>query len=648
MSRMLALEWDAREARVVVARRRGKSAIIEQAFAEPWRKAGEPAEGGALSDTRLGQRLAEMLADHGVRKIDTLVAVGRANIELRLLTLPPVPPEELPDIVRFQALKQFSSVGENWPIDFVPVESSAAGPINVLAAAISPDLVEQIRRTCAGAEVDPKRLVLRPYAAASLWQRQTGAPGCILMIDLLAEEVDLSVLVDGHVGFLRTVRLPGGDDADERAKWLSGEAKRTIAAAANQLGGRRAERVVFCGDNADFAPLRKAFEPLLNLPLELFDPFDGLTLDKAVADKRPEHRGRYAALLGMVVEEASGETSGVDFLNPRKAPTPPNHRRLYSLAAAAAAVIVLLVGYWFWSEFQDYDDRLLAIRKEIAEVDEEIKRLDKSVRESQSIDEFVSGDITWLDEIYRASDKFLPPEQAIVSQLTGMAQQGGGGQLVVEGHVKQSGEIDDLENRLRDALHRVSGSGGQFDPRQAQYPWQFKATVAVDRGEPASATAAASKPANVPAAASKTEAGKTEPKQSLESTKPESKPMTGVISPTPAPGEKPANSQESGASASAAKTSESSAQEKPGSASDSSTNSSESSRGPGRSSRGGFGRPSFNRGPRSSADANPPPSTSPETAKPDSDVKPASPDSAPPSNSTPSPAAPTALKGDAS
>lgn len=485
MSRLLALEWDAREARVVVARRRGKTAVIEQAFAEPWRKDASSSEGESTgsNEARLGARLGEMLAEHGVRRIDTLVAVGRSNIELRLLTLPPAPPEELPDLVRFQALKQFASVGETWPIDFVPVESQPQGSINVLAAAISPELVDQIRKTCAGAEVDPKRLVLRPYAAAALWQHHGGGPGCLLMIDLLAEEVDLTMLVDGHVGFIRTVKLPHGDDAEEQARWLSSEAKRTIAAAANQLGGRRAERVVLCGDADDYAAVRKAFEPLINLPLELFDPFDGLTLDKAVAERRPAHRGRYAPLLGMVVEEAAGLQSGVDFLNPRRAPAPPNRRRLFGAAGAVAAVVAATVTYFVWSEVSDYDRQLTALRAEAATIDAEIKRLDKSVREAQSIDEFVAGDVTWLDELYVVSERFLPPEQAIASQLSCLTQQGGGGQLILEGHVKQSNEIDDLESRLRDALHRVSGSGGQFDPRQSQYPWQFKATIAVPSGE---------------------------------------------------------------------------------------------------------------------------------------------------------------------
>ncbi len=497
MSRILALEWDSREARVVVARRRGKTAVIEQAFAEPW-------EGSAPA-------LDRMLAAHGLRRVDTLVAVGRASIELRLLSLPPVPPEELPDIVRFQALKQFSAVGEDWPIDFVPVAvklpaasdlsgggAAAAGGASgsaesagaaaaeradatqVLAAAIAPELIKQVRLTCAAAEVEPKRIVLRPYAAAALWQHHGRAPGCLLMVDLLAEEVDLTVLIDSQVVFIRTVKLPLGDDPAETGRWLAGEAKRTLAAAANQLGGRRAERVVLCGDTEDYAPVRRAFEKLINLPLELFDPFDGLTLEQDVAASRPTHRGRFAALLGMVVEEAAGVSTGIDFLNPRRPPQPPDRRRLYSLAAAAAAAVALTLAFYVWSELAEYDRQTLAIKAEAAEIDAEIKRLEKSVRESQTVDEFVAGDLTWLDELYTVSSRFLPAEQAIASQLSCLVQQGGGGQLIVEGHVKQSSLLDDLETRLRDPRHHVNGSGGTFDPRQAIYPWQFKETIQID------------------------------------------------------------------------------------------------------------------------------------------------------------------------
>src|SRR5688500_6895355 len=110
MIRLVALEWDGKEARIALARARGKSVVLEQAFVVelPRRETGTVAESDA------GAKIASALAQHGISRRDVLVAVGRANIELRFLSTPPVPPEELPDLVRFQALRQFSTLGEDW------------------------------------------------------------------------------------------------------------------------------------------------------------------------------------------------------------------------------------------------------------------------------------------------------------------------------------------------------------------------------------------------------------------------------------------------------------------------------------------------------------------------------------------------------
>ncbi len=67
----------------------------------------------------IGRRINEAIAARGIRRGKTLVAVGRANIELKNLTLPPAPPEELPELVRFQAEREFNTLGENWPLDFI-------------------------------------------------------------------------------------------------------------------------------------------------------------------------------------------------------------------------------------------------------------------------------------------------------------------------------------------------------------------------------------------------------------------------------------------------------------------------------------------------------------------------------------------------
>src|SRR5688572_17709621 len=100
MARLLALEWGLREARVVVARTQGGGIVVEHAFAVDF---GPRDAGQTVSDEAIADKLAKALAARGLGRIETLVAVGRASIELRQLTLPPSPLDELPDLVRFQA-----------------------------------------------------------------------------------------------------------------------------------------------------------------------------------------------------------------------------------------------------------------------------------------------------------------------------------------------------------------------------------------------------------------------------------------------------------------------------------------------------------------------------------------------------------------
>src|SRR3972149_8700943 len=105
MSQLLALEWDGSEARWGVASMRGDRVAIEQAFSVELRPR-QP--GGDKSDVNIGARLASALGVRGLGRMDTLVAIGRTNIELRQLLLPPAPDEELPDLVRFQAMRELT------------------------------------------------------------------------------------------------------------------------------------------------------------------------------------------------------------------------------------------------------------------------------------------------------------------------------------------------------------------------------------------------------------------------------------------------------------------------------------------------------------------------------------------------------------
>jgi len=482
MPPLLAIEWDRFEARVAVARRQGSDVMIEQAFCVSLLPR-EP--GKTFADTNIGQRLAAALAARRVGRGDALVAVGRASIELRMLSLPPAPEEELPEMVRFLAQKEFTSLGEDWPIDFVPVDQTVEGGTRVLAAALSPEIVNQIRETCSEGELKVRRLVMRPFAAASLLKRHGPAGGgqIQLMVDLLSEEADLTILQNRAVVLMRTVRLPGEPNSLEQADALLGEIRRTMAAAQNQTGGQRVQTVVLCGSGDEHKSLIEKIESVLSLKVEHFDPFSKLSLDRELRSNPPDAPGRFAPLLGMLLDEATNSPHAIDFLKPRKREEDSGQRKsILRGAIAAAALLIAFIGYIVWSYLSlGWEAQRLASTSR--SLDTQIKAAARQMKETEEVAKWARADVTWLDEIYRLSELMPPADEAIVTEFTGIVEKDGGS-VVLKGNTLDSDVVDRMQAKLRDEQHSAHPESSQQDDNRKDYPWKFRERLTTPSSTP--------------------------------------------------------------------------------------------------------------------------------------------------------------------
>ncbi|MCB9938250.1 MAG: hypothetical protein H6823_08410 [Planctomycetaceae bacterium] len=477
MAKLLALEWGLREARVAVARTQGGSIVVEHAFGVDL---GPRDPGQTFSDDTIGGKLAQALASRGIGRTETLVAVGRASIELRQLALPPCPLEELPDLVRFQALRQFTTIGEDWPIDFVYLDTAEDNTFSVLAAAISPDMVSQISSTCQSAATStPKRMVLRAFSAASLLRRRDqGAPQpCRMMVDLLADEADLTVMVDESVVLMRTVRLAFGDDGTVQTKALLGEIRRTIASAQNQLRGRRVEKVILCGDGTEQNALKAEIEGGLSLTVELFDPFDGIEVDGTLRTNRPLHPGRFAPLLGMLLDEAAGATHPIDFLHPRKRIAAPTQTKRNLIIGGAIAATLLLFALGAYYKLSSMDAVIANLNEESASLKKDVEAANVSIAQARLVERFLVDDITWLEELYFMAQELPPAEDAIFTQLNMSTRQPSGAQIVLDGYTREAEHLSQLRDSMRVQGRSIVSTGTSDDERRKDYNWRFKETV---------------------------------------------------------------------------------------------------------------------------------------------------------------------------
>jgi Tfp pilus assembly PilM family ATPase len=493
MPRLLALEWDDVEARVAIADVQRGEMVLEQAFSVsvPSGVGTTATSGTAISASgghdlgAIGRRIGEALAARGIRRGKTLVAVGRANIELKNLTLPPAPPDELPEMVRFQAEREFNTLGDDWPLDFIPIPGESGEAQTVLAAAISPELIAEIETTCQAAGLVPQRLILRPCAAASLLSRTRPASRrkLRLLVDLVANEADLTVLDGDAVVFLRTTRLPTETLQSDPVRALLPEIRRTIAAVQNRFKGQHIEEIFLCGEGANQGNLALEMGRDLEMPAEVFNPLTVCTLSGSLRRAMPEHASRFAPLVGMLLDEAAGGSETIDFLNPRRKAQPRTWQRESILAGVAAAVLAIAAVAWIWVQLAGMDSEIALLKEQSQHMDPHVKQAAEIEKKATAIDKWLAGDIVWLDELAALATKLPPAQDVMLSQLTISEDTGKAPALKFNGLARNTDVDRQLQQALRDGRHDVTSPNTRQDDSHKPYGWNFSADMEIHSEE---------------------------------------------------------------------------------------------------------------------------------------------------------------------
>lgn len=497
MPRWLAFEWNDRELRAVVAVPRSDRLHIEHAFTVPLRdvlgsgNASTTEEVAKPTGEEVGKCLAAALAARKVRRCEAFVTISRSLVELRQLSVPPVSDEDLPDVVRLQALREFTHVTEDWTIDYLSLDRDSTQPRNVLVAALAPQLLDQIRATCQVAQLQPRRLTLRPCGSAALARR------CVppeegeirLLVDLVGDEVDLAVAINDQLMFMRTARLmedplQGGPAAET----LVGEIRRTLMAAQNQLGGGRANHLVLCGDTSAHRQLVGLLHERLDIPATSFDPFAPFGLDPELKEAFPEQPGQYTSLLGILAEEREKRAPAVDFLHPHRRPEPPSKKRqLAAIGIGAGLLLALGLGYGWW-QLRNIDSQIASLRARQMQLEREIKAGAEVIQLAQGVRTWLSSQINWLDELKRLNEK-IPPAQEVMLSKVSLAAGSRAGEITLEGFAASSQSVQKMEQALEDEHHRVVSKGKAEDDSQKPYTLRFGTSVVIHTTPPASSPA---------------------------------------------------------------------------------------------------------------------------------------------------------------
>jgi Tfp pilus assembly PilM family ATPase len=480
---------------MMIASGRGRQVVIEQAFSVPLDR--ESLTVGLAE--QIGRLVASELDSRGLGRPEAVVAVGRSSIELRQLQLPPASDDDLPDLVRFQAMREFNEFDDQWQLDFLPIEGSAESPRTVLATAIGPTAFEQCQAVCDRAGLKMRRLLLRPCEAALLLKNGRSSPRgqLSLLVNLLSAEAELTAVVDGRAVFLHTARYApekgselisrnGPEGASHKSVLtplpaLLAAIRLTIAAVPNQLDGRRIESIVVCGTTEAHRGIASAIERELDISVELLDPLQGIQLGRGMAESRPEYLGRFAALAGMMVAELGPSDHAVDFLHPRRRAERPDPRKKWLVVGAVAAA--LLFGWFIYSRIEHYLRycRVEALAQQSQDLD---KSLDDAKRAHVKVAEIVrwaDEDVNWLDRFYAINQSFPPAEKAMLGETT--VGSGPRGEMGLKGWVAGHDDLARLADGVRARGYKINQKKIGDDRATAPYSSYFEASVLAEKGE---------------------------------------------------------------------------------------------------------------------------------------------------------------------
>ena len=479
MARILALDWDRREARFVLAEAARGSVRIKAAETVRLESAGdECADDEQPLAEKVGEAVRAALKKFKAARPTVLLGVNRESVELVQLSLPPAKEEELPQLVANQVLQELQITDANAVIDFLPAQGEPNEPRQVTVAILPNEQLQRLQTACASAGLKARRMLLRSNASVSLFSRTTSPPEDVcLLVNLAGDEADLTVTSHGQAVFSRTVRLPDDPDGEKARRHLLDEIKRTMAAALQSRPNETAvEGIYIFGGPGDYVELSGMIKAELAVTAMVIDPFVGVDSAQNIL---PDGPGKFAPLLGMIFDEAQGGRHAIDFLDPRRVPQRRGRRRPLMIFAGLAAALALAAGYHVLDQIADADAKNDILRQELSDLKKLVKKAQEKEAVVEAVEQWQASDVNWLDELRDISLKFPSSRDAIVLRMTLARARGAGGAVNFSGLVRDPLVVVRMENNIRDKYHEIRSKRVQERQQDKDYTWRFETAMTV-------------------------------------------------------------------------------------------------------------------------------------------------------------------------
>lgn len=482
MSDLLILDYDHHQVRLLTASESGGNL-----------RGGEiataPLDGQPTSEVIVAA--ARPLLEKAAARGKAIVVVGGRDVQSRLLRVPPVPDDELPEIVRLRASTEFPPTEGATVIDFQPLDAAASDAAVVLAARISEKTLATAREVAAKVHISPQHVCMRGCGIAHLAvaHHSEFRHGVHLLAAVRGHQLDLVGVHHGKPAVIRTVALPSEGDQASRGAAAAREIRRTMAAVGSELGASEVDSLAWlCGTPSDEQLASTVSDQLTQ---------NITTLDlRSLVDSPGDDLAAFAGMLGCG-QAVSAKQVAIDFLSPRRPPEKQAPVRTYALAGSLAAVLLLGLGYLAYNRVASIERMAESDVEKRSQIESELELIEPDRQKAKEIEQWMATDVNWLDEIDRVTltlrpepldnhEEFKPDCDVLLTSLVAKqapGRNGVGGTLELAGGVRDDDVLEGLEDQLRGVDRQVNPKLMLKDPEASPYVWSFQDDVVVTSSE---------------------------------------------------------------------------------------------------------------------------------------------------------------------
>jgi Tfp pilus assembly protein PilN len=481
---MLSIDWTASHLRIVDGKSSGTGIAVRQSVAVPIPQEVDPANVEAL-----GQFLRLRLDEARIASRQAVSCLDRRHLVLKTVPLVDVADDEVPEVVRLQAMRDLTLSIEEIAYDFVRIERGRAGrePYALLAA-VKSEIIAATQQVFANAGIKlvglwPSTLARTwiPALFVSGWDEPTEGDGLQLLIVPDGESVELIVLEEGRfvASVSRLMNRPTGEKETETpaANPLLQAVRRMEASLATQYPSLKIGTVAVAGFDGLESAIVDDLAGQLGAKLAYFDPLAG----QPGCDVPVSQRGAFAGVVGGLALSAAPARQRINFLAPKRTVVKTDRRRL----AAIGLVGLMAFGGMQTLQYTRRESSRLEAAATTAKNRErvlanELKQLAPAVAQADVLDEWLAGEVVWLEVLRKLTA--AAPERLVLTSITlaDVARGEQAGLVRIEGVADSQKTIAELSRRL----HATGGfevRTGPIQPAKTAGPlgWQFSADVAV-------------------------------------------------------------------------------------------------------------------------------------------------------------------------